>query len=185
MIEERLGYRYAKAVFGLAKEKNLLDDARDDMEVIIQTCNIRDFDLLLKSPIISSSKKRAVFNRVFGGKFKTQFTPELIKIILRKHREMYLSDIALSFVALYDKEKRIVRGEIISAVPMSKSQVREIVQKIEKQTGNRVLIEERVDPSLIGGFVLKVGDTLLDGSISASLNRVKKEFEKNTYVKKY
>ncbi len=186
MIEERIGHRYAKSVYDLANEKGVTKTVYEDMEVMFDTCKgSKDLRNFLSSPIIASDKKHKVLDAVFNGKFSSELLPLLMNIIIRKGREMYLFEIAQAFIEIYDKKNAIERGEIVSAEAMDAQTIAEIKRLIEAKTGKSFKFEERVDESLIGGFVLRVGDKLFDGSVSASLRRLKHEFDDNAFVKAF
>ena len=185
MVEDRIGYRYAKSVFELAKEKGILEEVREDMIMIDSACDERDFLLFLKSPLINARKKQKVVDAVFKGQYSSELTPHLVEIVIRKHREQYLHYVATSFLELYDREKHITRGELVSAAPLSDAQLTEIKKIIEEKTGDSFDFVQTIDPELIGGFILKVGGQLFDGSIASSLQQLSQEFSQNTYIRKY
>ena len=101
----------------------------------------------------------------------------LVAMIVRKGREKYIPNVAKSFNQMYDQAKKIGRGTIVSAVALTDGQVKEIQRTLESTTGKSFELTEEVDPSLIGGFVLKVGDTLFDGSVGSALRRVKQSLK--------
>lgn len=185
MIEIRLGDRYAKSVLMLAKEKGQLEEVHNDFLLIEETAKqSRDFELMLKSPLIRSDKKQVILDKIFKDKL-SKITTLLIEIIVRKGREMYLRDIAIRFLAAYDLEKNITRGVLTSSHPLTADHKAHIRKQVESLFNTTLEIEERIDPELIGGFVLKVGDFLYDGSIASSLRELKQEFDSNPYVKKF
>ena len=180
MVEDRIGHRYAKSAFDLAEEKNIVDDARSDMALILDIYNQnKDFADFLKSPLISSLKKEAVTNALFEGKLKTDLVDLLVKLVVRKGREMYLPNVAEAFLSIYDEEKGILRGVFTSATPLPDGVAKEVKSLMEQKTGKTFEMEQGVDPELIGGFTLKIGDTLFDGSIATSIRKMKREFIKN------
>lgn len=183
MIEIRLGDRYAKSILELAEERKEVEKVREDFELIEKVCSSNpDFVNMLKSPIISASKKEAILGEVFKGKF-SPITENLVQIIVRKRREKYLRDIAVRFLALYDLSHNITRGVLVSATPLSDAQKKAIVSLVEKELTTKFELTEQVDPELIGGFKLRVGDKLFDGSIAARLRDLNQEFLNNPYVK--
>lgn len=186
MIEDRIGYRYAKSLFDLAKEKNMLEEVRDDMAVIHEVSEqSREFRVMLSNPVINVSRKEAILRAVFGESLESDFTRHLVNIIVRKGRERYLDNAAKSFLELYDRDKHIQRGKLISAQPMSDEQIAAIKKEVEKETGDTFEMDVEVDPELIGGFVLHIGDRLFDGSVASSLRKLKQDFNKNTYIKQF
>jgi len=184
MIEIKLGDRYAKSILELAEERKEVEAVRDDFQLIENVCEgSPDFLAMLRSPLISSDKKQGILDKVFGGKL-SKLTTQFVGIVVRKKREMYLYDIAVRFGELYDRTHNITRAIVTSAVALSDAQRKTIVKLVEKQMGTSLKLEEKVDPELIGGFTLKIGDTLFDGSISSRFRELKKEFLSNPYVKK-
>ena len=180
MVEDRIGYRYAKSAYSLAEEKKIVDDAREDMNLILDTYReSSEFANFLKSPLISSPKKEAVTNALFNGKFKTELVEILTQLVVRKGREMYLPNVAEAFLSIYDEQKGIIRGTLTSATPISDKVAQEIKSLLEQKTGKSFVMDQDVDPDLIGGFVLKIGDTLFDGSVSSSIRKMKREFTQN------
>lgn len=186
MVEERIGYRYAKSVFDLAVEKGMTMVVNKDMDLIRQTCK-DNAELLsfLKSPIIPSEKKQQVLEAIFAGQFQSELTPLLIAAIVRKNREMYLYYIATAFIKLYDAKFNISRGLLTTAEALTPEALDSIKSVIEEKTGNTFFLEEKVDAELIGGFILKIGDQLFDGSVSTALRKLRNEYDDNLYVKLY
>lgn len=183
MIEIRLGDRYAKSIIDLAREKGEIEAVRNDFAYIRDLCKQSpDFLNMLKSPLINTYKKEVIIQKVLGGKLSA-ITTNLVDIIVRKKREGYLPDIAERYLAQYDAEKNVTRGVLISAAPLSEDQKARIRAIVERDLKTSFIVEEKIDPSLIGGFVLRIGDKLFDGSVSYNLRQLKQEFEKNPYIK--
>lgn len=179
MVEDRIGYRYAKSIFDLAKEKSLLKEVKADMDIILDTCAAsRDFRLFLSSPLIASLKKKSVIQQVFDGKFSSELTQMLLDILAQKGREQYLPNLAEAFQQLYNKENKILQGSLTSAVELPKTVVADIKKQVEKDFDSSLVLEEKTDPALIGGFILKVGDQLFDGSVASALRKLKRELSK-------
>lgn len=184
MIEIRLGDRYAKSILELAEERGEVERVREDFQLVVSVCKSNpDFVNMLESPLIGADKKQAILNQIFQGKL-SEITRHLIEIIVRKRREMYLDDIAYRFLALYDSSHNITRGVLSSAEALPADQVKSIKALVEKELNTSFELEEKIDPELIGGFTLLVGDRLFDGSIASRLRDLKKEFLNNPYVKK-
>ncbi|MEL6592928.1 MAG: ATP synthase F1 subunit delta [Bacteroidota bacterium] len=179
MVEDRIGYRYAKSVYGLAEERKELDAVRNDMQLITETvAQSRDLYNLLQSPLVAASKKQAVIKGVFGEAVKTEMVQHLLEIVVRKGREQFIPNIARAFLELYDQDHKILRGTLTSAYEMDAKQIEEIKSIMQQKSGQTLEIETEVDEDLIGGFTLKVGDRLFDGSIAGSIRRARREFIK-------
>ena len=186
MVEDRIGFRYAKSIFDLAKEKDMLAEVHADMAFLHEVCiTSPDFVRVLESPIISSDKKNAILKAVAGEHMKSDMTKLLLTQIVRKSRERYLDNMAKAFVELYDVENHISHATLISASPLSDEQVKEITEKLAKQTGDKIDLIVEVDEKLIGGFVLKLGDQLFDGSVASGLRKLRQEFGDTSFQRKY
>lgn len=177
MVEDRIGYRYAKSLFDLTVEQGDVENAGKDMALLRDTISEnRDLSVFLKSPLISSSRKEKIIDRIFKGQFQTASAEKLVSMIVRKGREMYLPQVAEAFLRLYDQQQNIKRGQLTSAVALTDKEVAEITATMEKQTGSHLVLTREVDPSIIGGFMLKIDDNLFDGSVSGAIRRLKQQF---------
>jgi F-type H+-transporting ATPase subunit delta len=184
MRETRIGNRYAKALFELALEQNILDKVENDIGLINQVISeSRDFRLMLKSPIIHSDKKEAVIRSLFKNKIET-ITLHFLLLITRKRREAYIEPITREFIKLYKKYKNIITTWLQTAVKIDSQIRQEVVELIAKQTGGEVELNEEVKEYLIGGFVLKYQDYQYDASISRQLADLRKDFNVNLYERK-
>ncbi len=180
----RVSYRYAKSLLGLAIEQNLLEQVYADMSLIADTSRVsRDFVVLLRSPIVKTDKKISVIEKVFEGRL-SPISSGFIRIITRHHRENYLPEIAESFVSQYKAYKQIAQAEVTTATALDTATRERIIRLVEQTEGRKVEIDEKVDPSILGGLIVKVGDKQYDGSISRKLKELKKDFSKNAYISK-
>lgn len=183
MIEIRLGDRYANSILELAKERGLVDRVRDDFALVMKVCKSNpDFVRMLESPLIHSEKKQSILNEIFKGSF-CEITQSLMEIIVRKKREAYLDDIAERYLFQYDKLSNVTRGELVSAYALNAEQKAAIKKLVEQEMKTDFVLTERIDPDLIGGFILRIGDREFDASIAARLRGLKQEFDSNPYVK--
>ncbi|MDP5170270.1 MAG: ATP synthase F1 subunit delta [Bacteroidia bacterium] len=176
MVEDRIGYRYAKSAFSLAQEHNELEAAKADMQMLHDLfAQSAEFRSMLQSPIIQGAKKQAVLDLIFKGKFETKVVEHLIRIIVSKGREPFLQNVASAFLDMYDEATGVLRGVLTSAVALPAATIAQIKASMESTTGKTFEMTTEVNPELIGGFTLKVGDSLFDGSMSSSLRRLKQE----------
>lgn len=186
MVEDRIGYRYAKSIYDIAAEKGQIASAKEDMMLIADTCkSSRDLVLMLRSPLIHSDDKRAVLTKVFAGKFQSEITPLLMDILVRKGREQYIESVAKSFILQYDVANKVLRGKLTTAVEPTAAQIAQIKSIMEAETGESFEMIVEVDAKLLGGFILQIGDRRFDGSVASSLRTLKQEFSKNIYIKQY
>ncbi len=178
----RVSYRYAKSLMMLAIEQKMLEDAYRDMKMLSDICQQNhDFVVVLKSPIIKSDKKIAIIRAIVKGKL-SPIVDGFIKIIATHRREGYLVEIAHSFVAQYKEYNKVSVAEITSASKLDDVQRKKIAEAVKKVVGQDVELVEKINPDIIGGLIVRVGDRQFDGSISRKLKELKKGFSKNQYV---
>lgn len=165
--------RYAKSLIELAKEKNLVDQVYQDMLLFKNTAaENRELTSILGSPIVRHEKKL----NILEGLFKSKVNPvsyTIFEIVTRKNRESILEPIAQEFVKLYDLHKGIQKATIISSSALTEENRKQIVSVLEQSSGKTIQLTEKVDESLIGGYILRVDDKQVDASIKSQLSRLK------------
>jgi F-type H+-transporting ATPase subunit delta len=186
MAASRAASRYVKSLLGLAVEKNALDDVHRDMIAFAKICEEnRAFTLMLRNPIITHDKKRDILEKIFKGKVNP-LTMAILNIITEKNREPLLPEIAKEFHLAYNIYKGVGQASVTTAVPLDAA-MRAEFEKIAKGLSDRQSVElkETVDPEMIGGFVLNVGDRQIDASIKNKLKALQVKFSQNEYIKEY
>ncbi|MEL6988177.1 MAG: ATP synthase F1 subunit delta [Bacteroidota bacterium] len=185
MSVTRIANRYAKSLMDLAIERGELDVVLKDVEDFKKVSENRDFELLLKSPIVNTDKKQDIFNALFSERYN-KTTKAFLDILLRKSRESYLTEIADSFIAQYKNLQRISSITLTTASSLSEEKIGSIKSKLlaSPATMDNVDIQVKVDPELIGGFVIEFDDKLYDSSVAHKLSQLRKEFSDNEYVAK-
>lgn len=175
--------RYAKSLLDLSIEKKQLEETRKDMKLIQQVCvSSKDLVNLLNSPIVKTDKKVEILTAIFG-KNVSKLTISFFTLLVNKRRESYIPGIAKAFDELYKNKMNITTAVIKTAIGLDdklKKRVLEIVKQAAP-TGDVELIE-KVDPAIIGGFVLTVSDKQLDESVKHKLAELKKNLLDNKYI---
>ncbi len=180
----KVASRYAKSLLELSIEKGQLEKVHADMKMIHGTIRqSRELALLLRSPIIKSDKKETILKKLFEGKL-TAITSEFINVIVRKKREDHLDVVAESFVEQYKRHKNILTAVVTTAIGLDDSLRKKVHQAVKDAMRSEVEIVEQVDPSILGGFIIRVGDKQDDTSIRTKLARLNRLFSENQYVKK-
>ncbi len=176
-MSSKAGARYAKSLIDLSTEQNALEEIKNDMvffESVVDGNS--ELEAILKNPIVPLDKKAGILNDIFGSKVHA-VTKSFYNLVVRKGRSSILFDTAKQFIAQYNEIKGIVTAEVTSAIALTDASKTEIVALVKKELGaNQVIVKEKVDEKLIGGFILKVGDKQFDASISSGLSKLKKEF---------
>ncbi len=175
MSEYRVASRYAKSVFDLAIEIKNVDHIYYDMILIERVLNENyKLILLLKNPIIRYDYKLKVLTKIFE-KNLNKLTLKFFKLICRKNRAHVLLDSCRVFVGLYHNYKGIVHANVSTAVEISSEIKKDFEKIISKATGKKVELETKVDQSLLGGYLLKIGDNQIDDSLKNKLNNLRRK----------
>ena len=177
MGSSRIAERYAKSLIELAQEQGKLDRIMSDVEHFLSATKVRDFALLLKSPIVNSLKKAAIFKALFGDKFD-EMTFTFLNIVLRKGREINLPDIATEFVSQYNKINQISEVTVRTATELTDDQLSQLKAKIKESglTLENIDLHTKIDPSILGGFIIEIGDNRYDASVKHKLEEMRKAF---------
>ena len=183
MQNPRLAKRYAKSLIDLSLEQNQLEQTYKDM-LFLQALlkSSKELNTLLKSPIVTPDKKQAILDTVTKDRLSV-ITASFNRLLIRKGREANLPEIVEAFIGQYKDYKNIHVVKLTTAAPISDELRDSLVAKL-KAEGNIQNIEltTEVDPDIIGGFVLQMGDKLIDSSISYDLNAIKKQFMNNDFI---
>ena len=183
MPNPRLAGRYAKSLIDLSIEKGQLEAVYADMKYLQQLCKVsREFVNLMRSPIVRNDQKNAIINAITKGKI-SDLTAAFNQLLVRKGREGDIPEIAVAFVEQYNALKDIHKVTLTTAVEVSADLQNAIAQKVKTaHSFASVELESKVDPSLIGGFVLEFDNNLVDASVVRDLRDIKKQFQQNLYV---
>jgi F-type H+-transporting ATPase subunit delta len=177
MANLRIAKRYAKALFEIAEETKKLEKITNDVVFIDSLIrSSRELQLFLKSPIIKEDKKREVLKEIFSDSRVDPVTLKFIMLLVEKKREDILHDIVKVYQQIYDEKMGIVSVEVVTAVEVGERLKKKIEQKILELTGaKKVKASYRVDPSIIGGIVIRVGDTVYDASIRRRIQLLREQ----------
>lgn len=185
MPNPRLATRYAKSLFDLAKEKNSLEDTLADMQTLSSICHkSREFENMLRSPIIKADKKTQVVKMILKDSIHP-ITQGFVNLLIAKGREANLPEIAQAFVTQYNTSKNIKTLKLITAIPLDAKMQEAIRARVAgSMKDNTVQLKTEVKPELIGGFVLEMEDKLFDASIRRDLNDIRNELIDTSYISK-
>jgi F-type H+-transporting ATPase subunit delta len=176
MSEIKVASRYAKSLIDLALEQNALEEVKTDMQLFVDTLKeSSELQAVLKNPIIPIGKKNAIVSAIFLNKIHA-VPSAFLKIVIDKGRSEVLYGTAKEFLNQYNIYKNIVTAKVISATELSEEAKADIINKVKAVTNGEVVLKTSVDKSLIGGFILTVGDKQIDASISSKLNQLKNDF---------
>ena len=185
MLNPRVASRYAKSILDLAIEKGQLEEVYKDMQYLQQLAKASpEFVSLMRSPVVKSDLKIKAINAVTQGKI-SPMTQAFTTLLINKTREGVLPEVILSFIEQYKAAKSIYPVKLTTATPVSEELKQQIMEQIRKTSDMvNIELETVVNPDIIGGFVLRAGDKLIDASISYDLKTIARQFENNDFIYK-
>ena len=167
--------RYALALYEEAEAKGMVETIDSDVETLHSALDgSRDLAAVFASPIIAREKKDAVLQSLFGGKVN-DLTMRFLRLMVEKQREELLPETVRTYAALRDERLNIVEATVKSAQPLAHDEADRLRQKLEAQAGKSVRVRMVVDPSLMGGLVVRMGDVVYDRSVSHQLKTMREQ----------
>jgi ATP synthase F1 delta subunit len=171
---EEIARVYGDALFEVAKEAGKLDEVHTEIgEFADALADNRELQIFLFSPYFSSEEKRDGVAKVISG--GTDELVNFLELLAEKHRMPAIFRIRRQFDELWAKENRRLEVRLTSAVPLDSSVVERVGQEIERRTNKQIDLASDVDEEILGGLVLHVGNMVLDASLRAKLERLRKE----------
>lgn len=169
MLSNQLASTYAQAIFELAKEKNTLDQVEKELLLVSDTiANQSELATLLYHPRVPAAAKKDTIVKVFGTEL-TDYVRNFLLLLVDKRRETALQAVIRQYIVLANKARNIIEAEVTSAIALSAEEQEKLRNKLSKVTGRTVLLKLAVDPAIIGGVIVKIGDKLIDGSVVRQL----------------
>ncbi|WP_299114782.1 ATP synthase F1 subunit delta [uncultured Winogradskyella sp.] len=178
MSGSRAAVRYAKAVLSLAQDQKAAEAVNSDMKLISETITQSDeLRQMLQSPVVRSADKKSVLSSVFPK--VNSNTSNLVDTLISNKRLALLNDVAASYTELYDQLRGSQVATVTTAVPLTADLKTKVLAKVKELTGKEAEVENIVDESILGGFILRVGDIQYNASIANKLDKLKREFTLN------
>ena len=178
MAQTRAAIRYAKAVLSLANEQNSASKLNDDMKSIVNAvAESKDLSDMLQSPVIHSKVKKATLLEVFPNMNK--LSVKLIDLLVENKRIGIIDEVAQKINMLFDESQGTQIAKVTTAIPLTKELEAKVLTKVKELTGNDAEVQNTVDESILGGFILRVGDIQYNASIANKLDKLKREFTLN------
>lgn len=178
MAQTRTAIRYAKAVLDLAKDQKSAEVVNADMESIANAVAAStDLKDMLLSPVVPSKIKKSALLAVFSD--LNTLSVNLIDTLIQNKRIAILGEVAQKYNELFNEDQGKQVAKVTSAVPLTEELNAKVLAKVKELTGKEADLVNVVDPSILGGFILRVGDIQYDASIANKLNKLKREFTLN------
>ncbi|MCV6630565.1 MAG: ATP synthase F1 subunit delta [Flavobacteriaceae bacterium] len=183
MAASRAAIRYAKATLNLALEQKLNDQVETDMLTIQNTlAESTDLQNVLNSPVIKGEEKKNALKKIFAN--TQEITKGLIGLLIANKRINELGEVAMKYRILNQELKGKDTAVVTTAVPLSNDLEKKLLEKVKNITGKDVSIKNQIDESILGGFILRVGDLQFDASIANKLTKLKRDFTSEAYISK-
>ncbi len=166
---------YARALFELAVEGQMVDQILAEYEFVKDSFDkFPEFLEIIKSPKLSHDEKKNIITETFGDKISETLT-SFFKILIDKKRSDVIRDVYNDFVVMVDDKKGLVVAKVESVIPLAANEIEVLVTKLNKVTGKTVTIDNVINPDIMGGLVVKVGDKVVDGSVKRKLENMRHE----------
>ena len=171
----RASLRYAKALFETAKKQAAVNDVLQDLEALKNIIGQKtEFFNIIHNPTIKRNTKEVLFLKIFKNKIQ-DLTMQFLLLLLKKGRESILQQVIHHYIDLDMENRGVLLAELISAKPISEATKNAIKTKISAT--RKVQITEKIDKSILGGFIINIGDSQYDASVRKKINNVKRAFK--------
>jgi len=171
----RAAIRYAKAILDIAQTSGKAEAVNNDMKSIVnavsESAELKDF---LTSPIIKIEVKKSALSEIFSN--VQNETNSLFHLLFENKRFEIVEEIAIQYNKLFDESNGIEVAKVTTAFPITAELETKVLAKIAEFSNKKITIQNIVDPSIIGGFILRVGDQQYNASVASKLNELKREF---------
>jgi len=175
VIDRRAAARYAEALFDLARERGLIEKIRAELDLLVQTVEAAaGLRALMERPDVDPERKIAIITAALGGRF-SETVLALLGTLIRHRRGAEIPALADAYRELADEAAGVVRAEACTVVPLTPQQKARLVAALGRLTGRKVILQERIDPEVLAGLRVHVGEKLIDGSAAWRLRRMREE----------
>ena len=177
MSGTKAALRYAKAILNFAVEQHKEDNVNNDMSLIVNTLKeSKDLQLMLKNPILKTNLKKETIKTIFSSNV-SPLTISSINLLIDNNRLDILNEVAEKYTIIYDELKGKEIAKITTAIPLNSELNNQVLDKVKEITGKKASIENIINPNILGGFILRIGDIQYDASIANKLQSLKRQFE--------
>lgn len=175
MIDRRIVRRYAAALFRSAQGADAVDLVESDLGLITYTFESNPMlGEAAQSPLIPADKKREIVTSIFRNKIH-EVTLFYLYLLIDNRREDVITETEREYIDLANESRGIISAEVTAAVELTEDETHRLKSRLSEIAGKHVTLEVTIDTSIIGGLVVRIGDTVMDGSIKGHLQRIKEE----------
>lgn len=177
MSGTKAALRYARAILNFAVEQHKEDTVNNDMLIIVNTLQeSNDLQQMLKNPILKNNLKKETLKAIFSSNV-SPLTINSINLLIDNNRLDILNEVAKKYTIIYDELKGKEIAKITTAIPLNDTLNKQVLNKVKEITGKQASIENIINPDILGGFILRIGDVQYDASIANKLQSLKRQFE--------
>lgn len=177
MLNKSVARRYAEAFFSIAQGNNKIDAYQEELEkVITSLTEVEGMKQYLGHLLVPVREKKELVQKIFGDQL-SPMTMNFLLMIIDKRRESYLEIIYREFVDMADESRDITKAELYAAREVPKQEMDDLAQKLSSSTGKTVLLKLTVDPALLGGVKIRMGDQIVDGTVAKRLQMLKENLK--------
>lgn len=174
--------RYAKAFLEIVEKSGRTKEISSDMNLIYETFSVsKELRKLLASPVIKESKKKEIIDDLFAGKVSKD-SVNFLRFIIDKNRDAVIFDIVKRFNEIWDDKNGIINAEVVTSVEVDDDVKNEMVERLEKYSGKKIRPKYKTNDDIIGGYVVRIKDTVIDSSIKNKLELLKKKFQQQDFI---
>ena len=171
---EEIAAVYARSLFEVAREQDKLDVVRDQLGAFADALDdTRELQVFFFSPYFSTQEKEDGLERAVAD--ADPVVLNFLKLLIEKHRMPVIFRVRATYDRLWEQENQLLPVEITSAVRLDEAIVRQLGERIEEQTGRKVELSSRVEPDILGGIVVQVGNSVLDASVRNRLEQLRRQ----------
>lgn len=175
VADVKVARRYAGALFNAAEKLGRVDAVQKDLDQIVMLWDTTPaLSQSLESPLVPDDKKHAVIDQIFGEDTEP-LTRSFLHLLVTKRREDILRTVEEEFQVLSDRARGLIRAEATVAAPLSESDRAALADGLRTRTGKQIELDVKVDPVILGGVVVRMQDTVIDGSVRGALERLREQ----------
>jgi ATP synthase F1 delta subunit len=176
---EEIASVYARSLFEVAMEQDKLDTVRDELGEFADALNgSRELQVFLFSPYFSTTEKSEGLDKAISDADET--TVNFLRLLIEKHRMPVIFRVRAEFDQLWEEENKLLPVQVTSAVELSKDTIKQIGDQVAEQTDRKVDLSANVDPDILGGIIVRVGNSVIDASIRNRLENFRKQVARAT-----
>ena len=173
MLENAVARRYAQAFFTIAQENNLVDKLEAELKIVVDAINDSvELKKVMDHQLVSPVEKKAIIDKVFSQEI-SETAINFLDVVIDKYRATYIMAVYDEFVLYANESRNMADAQVKAAVELTDADLENLKANLAAATGKTIRLQPQVDPGLIGGVMVRIGDKVIDGSIAAKLERLK------------